>query len=446
MELMVEELGALKRKLKIKIPGDVVSRRVKDAYRDLNRQIQMPGFRPGKIPQHILEKQVPVQSFTKLFQELMQEYYDKALKETGIVPAGSPEIDHSDLNEVKRDAPLSFSVVLDIRPNIPLIPYKGWKFKKKEPAAGENEVEAAICKIIQPFGKLEPFDDSRAIEKGDYVVMDFEGSLKGEPLENGSARNFTACIGEKKTIPGFEDQLVGRKKGEEFTIKAALPANWNNKLRRVSMPVPGSAEDKELDIAEFKVNVREIKKLVLPELTDEFVRRKEIGMESVERFRRTVKSDLQAFKDHEEEYRIKEEIFNKLVKETDFQPPDSVVNKELRFMVDGMKYQIAKSGMKLEDSGFDEELARKEWREKAVFNAKGYMILDVIAAQERIVISQGDIEEEYKRLAQETGQKPEEVRARLHSNQESLEQTVTRLRGQKALNLVYAHCEFEYVK
>ena len=102
MEYVVEELDTLRRKLNITVPEDVVSQRVGQAYKELNRQIKMPGFRPGKIPLPILEKQVPIQSFTEMFQEMMQEFYDKALKESGIVPAGQPEIENTELENIKK--------------------------------------------------------------------------------------------------------------------------------------------------------------------------------------------------------------------------------------------------------------------------------------------------------------------------------------------------------
>lgn len=445
MELLVEEMDVLKRKLKIKIPQDVVAKRIDNAYKEMNKEIRMPGFRPGKIPKSVLEKQVPVQAFTNMYQELMQEYYEKALKETGITPVGEPEIDHSDLKDIKKGSPLSFSVILDIKPEIVLNPYKGLKFKKKGHRVSDAELTSAINRIITPLGSLEPHDGEHVVEKNDYVFMDFDGFYKGEPLENGSARNYNACIGEGKMIPGFEDQLVGHKKGESFEIRVALPHNWNNKLRRVSMPIPGAPEEKDSEVAVFRVKINEVKKLVLPELTDELVRRKEIKMESAEQFRRAVKSDLQAHKDSLEEFKIKEDIFNKLVAEHDVKPPDTLVNKELKFMVEGMKFQIERSGMKLEDSGFDPDHAKKEWRERAEFNIKGYMILDAIAKKENIHVSASDMEEEYKRLANETRQKPEDVKNRLLSNAEAMNQSLSKLLGQKALNFVYSHCEFEYV-
>ncbi|OGW17534.1 MAG: trigger factor [Nitrospinae bacterium RIFCSPLOWO2_12_FULL_47_7] len=446
MELVVEELDALKRKLKIKIPLEIITQRINNAYKEMNNQIRMPGFRPGKIPRSILEKQVPIQSFTKMYQELMQEYYEKALKETGITPVGEPEIDHSDLKEIKQDSPLSFTVVLDIKPDITLKPYKGWLFKKREATVSDEELATAISGIITPFGQLEPHSPDHPVERGDYVVIDFDGFLRDEPLEKGNARNYVARIGENKMIAGFEDQLVGHKQGESFDVKLPLPQNWNNKLRRFSMPVPGATDDKDVDIALFKVKLHEVKKMVLPELTDEFVRRNEFKVESVEHFRRAVKSDLQAHKEGHEEFRIKEDIFNKLVAEHDIKPPDTMVNRELRYMIEGMKYQIERSGMKLEDSGFDPEQAKKELREKAEFNVKGYMILDAIAKQENLHVASSDMEEEYKRLARETKQKPDDIKQRLLSNAESLNQTLSKLLGQKALNFVYSNCEFEYVK
>jgi len=106
MELVVEELESLKRKLDITIPENIVTERIDNAYKELNRQMTMPGFRPGKIPRKVMEKQVPIQSFTNMFQELLQEYYEKALRESGIVPVGAPEIDNSDFQDIKKNSPL----------------------------------------------------------------------------------------------------------------------------------------------------------------------------------------------------------------------------------------------------------------------------------------------------------------------------------------------------
>ncbi len=191
------------------------------------------------------------------------------------------------------------------------------------------------------------------------------------------------------------------------------------------------------------VRIKEIKKLKLPELTDELVQQQ--GEESVEAFRRKVKAGIQALKEHTEELRIKQDIFNYLVKEHDVDPPESLVKQELKFMIDGMRFQIEQSGMKLEDSGFNPEQAEKEWRERAEFNTKGYVILEGIAKAEGIHVAQSDMEDEYKRLAEETKKPVEDVKKSLFSNQDYMTQTSNRILGQKALNLIFSHCEFEFL-
>jgi len=447
MELVVEELNPTKRKLNITIPGDVVKERVNNAYRDLNRQIRMPGFRPGKIPRPILEKQVPVQSFTQMFQELLQEYYDKALLESGIKPVGQPEIEQTDLKDIKKDEPLKFAVTVDVRPDIAakVKDYKGLKLKKVEASVSDAEVEAALARLADGYGHFEHHDDDHAIEVGDHLVIDFEGLFEGEPLENGSAEGYAVKIGEKKMIEGFENQLVGHKLGEDVEVNVILPANWNNKMRRVSLPVPGAEAEKQAeDRAQFKVKIREVKKRVAPPIDDDIASKE--GFQTVEELRRAVKTNLQLHKEQHEEIRIKEDIFNCVVKESDLAPPDSMVDREIKFMIEGMKYQIEQSGMKVEDSGFDPERAKKEWREKAVFNAKGYMLLEAIAQREGLHVTQEDMDAEYEKLAEQTGKKVEAVKASLMHNPESMAQTTSKLLGQKAMNFLYANAEFEYVK
>ena len=445
MELVVEELDKLKRKMNITVPGDVFSQRVDNAYKELNRQVKMPGFRPGKIPQKILEQQVPLHSFSKMFQEMMQEYYEEALRETGFTPVGQPEIENTDLENIKKDAPFKFSVVLHIKPEIELIDYKGMKFKKRECRVSDEELEVSVKGVLSRYGDLVHYEDEdHKIQQGDIVMMDFEGTLKGEPLEDGSAKDYKVRVGEKKMIAGFEDQLVGHTLGEEFEVKVILPSDWNKKMRRVSLPVPGADPEKQDDLATFKVKIKEIRELVLPELSDDIAEKE--GFPNVDAFRRGLKTHIQAHKEQQEELGIKEAIFNKLVKETDCKPPETLVERELKFMIEGMKFQIQQSGMKVEDSGFDPERAQEEWREKAEFNSKGYMILEAIAQQEDIHVTQKDLEEEYKKLAEQTKQKVQDVQARMMANPDSMSQTNSKILGLKAMNFIYNHCEFEYVK
>jgi len=444
MELEVEELESLKRKLDITIPGEIVTERIDNAYKELNRQMKMPGFRPGKIPRKILEKQVPVQSFTNMFQDLLQEYYEKALRQSGIVPAGSPEIDNSDFQDVKINNPLKFSVTLDIKPEVKVKTYKGLKMKKVEINLPDEEIQTAINSILEQYGSYEHHEDGHKAEKGDYLTVDFEGFHEGQPLENGSAKDMTIRIGDNKMIKGFEDELLGHKLGEEFEAKAILPANWNNKLSRVHIPVPGSKDEIQEDVAIFNVKIKEMKKLDLPELTNDIAEKE--GFDSVENFRRGVKTKLQSMYEQKEEIRIKEEIFDKLVEENPIDAPESMVKSELKFMIEGMKFQIEESGMKLEDSGFDEEKAKEEWRGKAEGNCKGYILLENIGSLENIHVSQFDLEEEFKSLADQSKQKPEDVKNRMMANPEVIKHTSSKILGRKTMDFLYSNCEFEFVK
>ena len=444
MELVVEELESLKRKLDITIPKEVVTERIDKAYKELSHQIKMPGFRPGKIPRNILEKQVPVQSFTNMFQELLQEYYEKALRESGIVPVGAPEIDNSDFQDVKKNNPLKFSVTLDIKPEVKVNNYKGLKIEKVDIRIPDEEIQTAVDSILATYGTHEHHEDDHKAEKGDYLTVDFEGFHDGEPLENGSAKDMVIRIGDNKMIKGFEEELIGHVLGEEFEAKALLPANWNNKISRVRIPVPGSKDKLPEDVAVFNVKIKEMKKLDLPNLTDDIIEKE--GFDSAENFRRGVKTKLQSMYEQREEMRIKEEIFDQLVKDNPIKAPEGMVKSELKFMLEGMKFQIEQSGMKLEDSGFDEEKAKDEWHDKAESNCKGYLLLENIASLEDIHVSQFDLEEEFKSLASQSKQKSDDVKNRMMANPEVIKHTSSKILGRKALDFIYSNCEFDFVK
>ncbi len=445
MEFDVEKLKGLKRKINITIPEEVMTKRVDDAYKVLNHQVKIPGFRPGKIPQKILEKQIPMQSFTEMFQKLMQEFYDEAVHKSGLKPVGQPEIDHAGLQDIKKDEPLKFSVTLDVKPELKVKDYKGLKFKKKEAVVEDKEIEETLVKVLSRHGSLEEMPADYAVQDGDILTLDFDGTMNGEELEDGCAKDFELRVGEKKMLSGFEDQLIGHTQNEDFEIKVILPANWNQKMRRISFPVPGVATEKqEDDRAIFKVKIKKTRKLHLPELTDKIAERE--GFDTVAELRRAIKIDLQNHKDQQEEIKIKEDIFNILVKDAETPPPDSLVERELKFMIEGMKYQITQSGMKLEDSGFEPDKAAKEWRDKAIFNTTGYMMLESVAAAENIHVTQQDMETEYELLAKQMKQKVEDIQKRIMSNPDSMSQTATKILGQKAMNFIYSNCEFNFYK
>ena len=146
------------------------------------------------------------------------------------------------------------------------------------------------------------------------------------------------------------------------------------------------------------------------------------------------------------EIRIKEEIFDKLVKENPIEAPESMVNSELKFMIEGMKFQIEQSGMNLEDAGFDEEKAKNEWREKAENNCKGYILLENIGTIENIHVSQFDLEEEFKSLAEQSKQKVDDVKNKMMANPEVIKHTSSKILGRKAMDFLYSNCEFEFVE
>lgn len=443
MELAVEELELLKRKIDITIPEEIVTERINNAYKELNRQMKMPGFRPGKIPRKILEKQVPVHSFTNMFQDLLQEYYEKALRKSGIVPAGTPEIDNSDFQDVKINSPLKFSVTVDIKPDVKVKEYKGLKIKKVEINISNDELDGAITTILEQYGSFDHHEDGHKAGSGDYLVVDFEGFYDGQPLENGNATDMAIKIGENKMIKGFEDELIGHVLGEEFEVKAILPPNWNNQMSRVRIPIPGSKAEVPEDIAVFNVKIKEMKKMVLAVLTNDLAEKE--GFDSVDSLKRGVKTKLQSIYEQKEEMRIKEEIFDNLVNDNPIDAPESMVNSELKFMIEGMKFQIQQSGSSLDDSGFDEEKAKGEWRDKAENNCKGYILLENIGSLENIHVSQFDLEEEFKSLAEQSKQKPDDVKNKMMANPEVIKHTSSKILGRKVMDFLYSNCEFEFV-
>ena len=417
MKVEVEEITPVKKTLKIEIPQEVVSNEFAIAYSDLKKRAKIPGFRPGKAPLSLLEKKYGSSIEEDVVRKLVPDYYQRAIKEAGIAPVEFPSIEKI---EIKKDAPLFFTATVEVRPRIQLSNYRGLTLSRKEIKVTDEEVEKTLARIQDEQGRLESCPDDHPLVETDYAIIDFEGSVGGKVIDQGKATGYILQIGSKTFFPEFESSLVGKKKGDSVAVDVPFPADYQNK------EIAGKTVYFKIDIKEAKVKVR-------PNLDDELA--KDVGLSSLAELREKIKSNLLDYAKAQQEHDQKNSLMKQLVELHPFEVPHSMVEREIHGMLERLQERIPQQ--------LDLEAVHKEYEPVARDRVKGTLILSAIAEVEKIEVSDQEVEDELKRVAERAKVPPEEAKRAMLRHDGSLEGLKSRLREEKALNRVYSLAQFK---
>src|SRR5919197_848441 len=250
----ITELPESRVRVEVEVPTEALERELNSAASDLGREMRVPGFRSGKVPAEVVLRQVGREAvLDEAVRRGLPGWYEEALADADIQTVGDPQVDLTDLPE--KGAPLAFTIEIGVVPPARLGEYRGVEVGRREPKVDDQEVQAELERIRESYASLENVD--RAAAQGDFVVMDYVGSLDGEPFEGGEGRGQVVELGSGRLIPGFEEQLVGASAGEERTVELSFPEDY---------PTEQLAGQE----ASFEVQVKEVKEKQLPELDDDF--------------------------------------------------------------------------------------------------------------------------------------------------------------------------------
>ncbi|HEY4485724.1 MAG TPA: trigger factor [Nitrospiria bacterium] len=425
MKIAVEEISSVKKSLKIEVPAEVVTQEISAAYSDLNRRVRIPGFRPGKAPLSLLEKRYGPSVEEDVIRRLIPDYYRRAIKETGLHPVDLPAIEKI---ELKKHAPLSFTALVEITPAIPLGTYTGLKVNKPKMEVTTIEVDRALEALQEQHAQLAACPEDHPVAEKDFVLIDFEGTVDGQPLKGGPRKNQMLQIGSKSAIPGFEEQLIHSKRGDRVKVQAAFPKE-HPEPELAGRPV------------EFDVTIREVKRKLLPALDDEFA--KDVGnFESLERLKARLHEDLTARMKRDAEHAIKTALLQQLAEAHRFEVPASLVEREVEESLARLQQRLPK-GVTLEQAKIDPQVFRKEIEPAAIEKVKGRLILQAIADQERLTVTKEEVDSALSRTAQELKLNPEDVRRLILSQEGTLDGFEARLREDKAMDWVVSEAVIE---
>ncbi len=424
MQITINEVGGLTKKLKIVLPKEEVSKELDAGFQKVKNEAKIKGFRRGKVPRHILETTYGQQVRAEVAEKLVQETYFDAVEKEKLDVVAHPEIKAPVFEE---DGSFSYEAEVDTRPQFELKQYKGLEIEKEEIAVSDEEIDSEIERMRKETAPLRSVED-RAAQVNDIAIVDFDGFHNGEKLEQVHGENVNIDIGTGRHGEEFENKLVGMKKGEESSLEVDFDAD---------SPNPVMAGKK----VEFKINVKDIKERVLPDLDDEFA--KDMGDEFVtfDALRTHVSEKILAEKDKALAGDLLDRIMQKLVEANEFDVPSRLVQYEINDYIKQREESLKRGGLTLESAGINRAEAEERYRETAEKRVRGDFILKKIAEVEDIKVVEEDMNNGFARIAKQYNMTVPEVQG-YFKNRDDMLPFIGEILNEKILNFLSEESTF----
>ena len=423
MKVTKEKLDNYEVALTIEIEADKLVKAKKTACKNLASRYNFPGFRKGKAPQHIVEQQLGKEYVMEEAADiLIQETANEALKEEGITPVTEmkPEII---TNEEGKD--FVFKVTFTPYPEVKLGEYKGLKIEKVVEETTDEEVEKQLDVLRDHHATLIDTDENAVVEDGDFVTLDFEGFIDGEPFEGGVGKSHPLTIGSGTFIPGFEEGLIGAKVNEERDIDVTFPEDYHSK--------EFAGQD-----ATFKCKILSIKHRELPELNEEFVK-KVSKFETIEDFKADIKKNLEAGAKHRAEDKQHRDAVKKAAENMTVDIPPVMIENRISQLINELSLQLQTRGMTFESymqyTGYDMDHLRESYREGAEQDVRTDLMLEAVAKQENIEVDTKEVEYEIAVMAATYRVTPKQIVKILKENRQ-LATISNNVRKRKAMQFI----------
>lgn len=388
MKTSVEEISPVKKRLLVEIDATEVDKRLNRAYGEMRKRAKIPGFRPGKVPRKILESYFGGQVVDDVTRELISESFPKAVDEIKAFPLGQPILEKEAL---KQGEVFKYAAVMEVRPEFEVKDYEGVAVEKETLVITDKEVEDRLQEIRESSGKLESIEEDRPVRDDDFVVIEYEGFENGEPMEGVTSPNQMIRVGKNDVHPTFDEALIGTKKGDEPEIQVDFEADHHN----------ANLAGKRVT---FKTKILDIKELQLPELTDEFAKGLGADFEDLEGLKAEIRKNLTTQEEARVDRELKGRLIEKIAEGVDIELPQVLVDAELQTALERFKNSLKMRGSSLEAAGISEEKLAEEMRPASEKRVKEMLILGQVAQQEEITLTDEDVEEGYRQLAERTGQ------------------------------------------
>ncbi|RDW19332.1 trigger factor [Oceanobacillus arenosus] len=394
--------------LTFEVPAEEFDKALDQAFKKVVKEVQVPGFRKGKMPRGMFEKRFGVES---LYQDavdiVLPEAYRNAIDETDIFPIVQPQVD---IEKIEKGSTLVFTAEVEVKPEVTLGDYKGLEVDIPSVEVTDEDVNKEIKQLRERHAELVVKEEG-TVEEGDTVVMDFEGFSDGVAFDGGKGENHSLEIGSGQFIPGFEEQLIGKALDEDAEINVTFPEDYH-------------AEELAGKEATFKVKIHEVKFKELPELDDEFAKDVDEEVESLDELKKKKKEQLEAELKQDVENQKREDLIEKASANAQVDIPDAMVETELEQMVREFEQRLQMQGMTLEMytqfSGQDEAALKDQMKEDAAKRVKTNLTLEAITKAENLDATDEDVNEELAKMAEMYGIDAEQLVPMLGGSTETI--------------------------
>ena len=386
--------------LEIEVDAAKFEEGMQQSYKKNASKFNVPGFRKGKAPRNIVERYYGEQAlYDDAINIVCSEAYDQAIEEKNLQPVDRPEID---IIQIGNKQNLIFTAKVTVKPEVELGAYMGVEVTKADATVTDEDVEKEFNKVVEKNSRLVTVTD-RPVQSGDTAVIDFEGFIDSVPFEGGKGTDYSLVIDSGTFIPGFEDQLIGKSTGEEVDVNVNFPEEYGK-------------EELNGKPALFKVTVKEIKVKELPEIDDEFA--KDISeFDTLEEYKKDLRNKLEETAKHKAEHENEESVIQKVAENATVEIPRVMVEKQIDSMARDFDMRLRYQGLDLqkylEIMGMDFEAFRGQFAGRAENEVKIQLVVEKIAQVENVQVSDDELDEEVKRMAEAYKQSAEDLKKSL---------------------------------
>ena len=426
MSVQVEKLEKNMAKLTVEVSAEDFKAAIKKAFNKNKNRFAIPGFRKGKAPQAMIEKMYGEGVFYEdAADEAINASYAEAMKESGLEIVSRPEVT---IEKIGKDEPFVYSALVAVKPEVTLGQYKGVEVEKADASVSAEDVEAELKKVQEQNARLLTVED-RGVEDGDQTVIDFEGFVDGKGFEGGKAEDYPLTIGSHSFIDTFEEQLIGKKIGEECEVNVTFPTEYH-------------AADLAGKPATFKVTVKEIKVKELPELNDEFA--SEVSeFDTLDEYKKDVEKKLAEKKEIEANSKNEDAVVAKVVENASMEIPEKMIDAQAENMVQDMARRMQSQGLSLDMylkyTGMTVEQMKEQARPDAEKRIRTRLVLEAVAKAENIQISDEKVDEEVAKMAEAYKMEVEKLKS--YMSESDVKQMKEDLAVQQAVDLLVAEAK-----
>ena len=407
--------------LTITVSSDEFDQALDQAFKKVVKDVNLPGFRKGKVPRPIFEQRFGVEA---LYQDavdiILPNAYSEAVDQTGIFPVAQPQVD---IEEIEKGSDLVFVCEVTVKPEVTLGEYKGLEVEDETATITDEEVDEALKSLQEGQAELV-IKEEGTVEDGNTAVIDFEGFMDGEAFEGGKGENHPLEIGSGQFIPGFEEQLIGKESGAETEVSIVFTEDYH-------------AEELSGKEAVFQVKIHEIKEKEIPELDDEFAKDVDEEVESLDELKEKKKDELLKQKEQEIENNKRESLIKQVTESAEVDIPEEMVDTELNQMMQEFEQRLQMQGMALEQyfqfSGQTEDELKEQMKEDAFMRVKTNLVLEAVLEKEELEVSEEDIDAELTEMASMYKMEKDQILGMLGGNPDVLKED---LKIKKAINFL----------